>query len=291
MTLHTLVRRLHVLQAAMVNMRTYCLAFLFLPLLLSAGPDELATQVRAHLTGIQDAPVAVQDSLSQLISQALRRRLLEADAFTADLNAVPLTRVDAPDGSFRLFTWNLPRPDGSHRYHGLLLHRGPRGAVVQELSDATERIPSPEVPELAPEKWYGALYYAVVPVKKGGRTLYTLLGWKGYDRSETRKVIEVLHFKGGKPRFGAPVFGTGRMKSQRRVFGFSFQSTMTLRYDTDLEAIVVDHLSPTRPDLKGQWAFYGPDMTHDAYFWHRGGWWLGEQVDLRAPRGAVRPGR
>ncbi len=272
-------------------MRTWSLSAFLLPLLLSAAPEELVMRVRAHLAGIQNSPPAVQDSLSRLISNELRTRLLQADAFTADLSVVPLTRVDAPDGTFRLFTWNLPRPDGSHRYHGLLLHRGARETVVQELSDATERIPSPEVPELSVDRWYGALYYAVVPVKKGGRTLYTLLGWKGHDRSETRKVIEVLHFKGGRPRFGAPVFGKGRLKAMRRVFGFSFQSTMTLRYDTDLEAIVMDHLSPTRPDLQGQWAFYGPDMTHDAYFWHRGEWWLGEQVDLRAPRGGIRPGR
>jgi hypothetical protein len=272
-------------------MRTLPLLLLLLPQLASAASDSLAARVKAWAAGIQDAPVTVQDSLSRLITDSLQARLQQADAFTADLTSIPLTRVDAPDGSFRLFTWNLPRPDGSHRYHGLLLHHGPHGALVTQLNDATERIPSPEVPELAADKWYGALYYAAVPVKKGGRMLYTLLGWKGHDRTETRKVIEVLHFKGGRPRFGAPVFGSGRVKTQRRVFGFSFQSTMTLRYDTDLEAIVMDHLSPTRPDLKGQWAFYGPDMTHDAYFWHRGGWWLGEQVDLRAPRGALRPGR
>jgi hypothetical protein len=74
----------------------------------------------------------------------------------------------------------------------------------------TLRSPHPRCRNWAPERWYGALYYEVIPVKKGGRTLYTLLGWKGYSKAETRKVIEMLSFKGGKPRFGAPVFGKGR---------------------------------------------------------------------------------
>ena len=116
-------------------MRTWSLSAFLLPLLLSAAPDELVLRVRAHLAGIQNSPPAVQDSLSRLISNELRTRLLQADAFTADLSVVPLTRVDAPDGTFRLFTWNLPRPDGSHRYHGLLLHRGVRhGAAADRYS-------------------------------------------------------------------------------------------------------------------------------------------------------------
>ena len=251
--------------------------------------DSLASRVGRHLRALPTSNDARQDSLNTLIHADVRRVMERPDALSATLDGLPMTRVDAPDGSFRLITWNLPRNDGGHVFHGMLLHLTERGPVIHELKDQTPRIPSPEVPELSAERWYGALYYEAIPVKKGGRTFYTLLGWKGYSRAETRKVIEVLSFRGGKPRFGAPLFGKGRVKAMRKVYGFSFQASMALRYDPDLGAIIMDHLSPSRADMKDQWAFYGPDMTHDAFFWHKGEWWFGQDVDLRAPQHISRP--
>jgi len=67
----------------------------------------------------------------------------------------------------------------------------------------------------------------------------------------------------------------------RKVFGFSAQATMTLRYDKTMEGILLDHLSPSRADMEGQREFYGPDMTQDAYFWHKGEWWFGPDMDTR----------
>ncbi|HQW05051.1 MAG: hypothetical protein IPH05_04690 [Flavobacteriales bacterium] len=244
----------------------------------TTAQERITTHLKAIGTSTSDV---VQDSLNNLVKADLRI-LLDADgALIASFGDLPMTRVDAPDGAFRLFTWNLPRADGSHQFEGFVLARSARGQVLTELRDMTPKIPSPEVPELGPERWYGALYYEVIPVKKGGKEIYTLLGWKGYSRAETRKVIDVLSFRNGKPRFGAPVFGKGRLRPMRKVFGFSFQATMTLRYDPSLEAIVMDHLSPSRADMKDQWAYYGPDMSHDGYFWHKGEWWFGPEIDLR----------
>ena len=230
-----------------------------------------------------------RDSINATIKKHLRSLLEANDAFTTAFDDVPMSRVDAPDGAFRLFTWNVPREDGSNRFEGFLLTRQGQRIAVYELRDMTLGIPSPEVPELGPERWYGALYYQVIPVKKGGRTFYTLLGWKGYSLVETRKVIEVLSFKSGKPRFGAPLFGKGKIKAMRKIYGFSFQATMTMRYDASMEGILMDHLSPSRADMVGQPAYYGPDMTHDAYFWYKNEWWFEPDIDARDPSHRFRP--
>jgi hypothetical protein len=273
----------------MATMRPLLLSsLLWLSFSVAAQEPERA-RIAQHLKALPGATDAQQDSLSLLVEQDLRTLLGREDALTASFDDLPITRVDAPDGAFRLFTWNLPRKDGSHLFKGALLVRTDRGNVLHELQDQTVRITSPEVPELGADRWYGALYYEVVPVKKGGRTLYTLLGWKGYSRAETRKVIDVLSFKGGKPRFGAPVFGKGKLKAMRKVYGYSHQATMALRYDPALEAIVMDHLSPSRTDMKDQRAYYGPDMTQDAYFWHKGEWWFGADIDLRDPGRTTKP--
>ncbi len=232
---------------------------------------------------------ADRDSLNALVKGELRVLLAQDDAMTRSFEGVPLSRVDAPDGSFRLFTWNVARNDGSHHYEGFLLHDISKGNVLHELNDATASITSPEVPELGPERWYGALYYQVVPVKKGAKTYYTLLGWKGQSAVETRKVIEVLHFKGKQPRFGAPLFGSGKLKANRKVYGYAFQASMMLRHDVGQGMIVMDHLSPQRQDMTGQWAFYGPDLSYDAYIWDKDHWRLEQDIDARERQKDTRP--
>lgn len=228
---------------------------------------------------------AQRDSINTELKKCMRAMLDIDESFGRNYDSLPMSRVDAPDQRFRLFTWNVPRDDGSHLFEGFLLVNEPKVQTLFELRDMSHAIPSPEVPELGAEKWYGALYYDVIPVKKGGTTYYTLLGWKGHSRVETRKVIEVMHFKGGKPRFGAPIFGSsGRVRPMRRVFGYSFQASMMLRYEPSLKAIVFDHLSPSRPEMVGQPAYYGPDMVQDAYFWYKGRWFLQPDVDLRDPK-------
>ncbi|MBK9175401.1 MAG: hypothetical protein IPM46_03510 [Flavobacteriales bacterium] len=265
------------------------------PMVLAAGlawgqsePKAVLIQQVNALAGAKSE--SARDSISELIKQSLRGLLDGPEGLALSLHDVPLSRVEAPDGSFKLITWNVPRDDGSHRYEGMLLTRSGKRATLFELRDMTRGIPSPELADLGPDRWYGALYYQVVPVKKGGKTWYTLLGWKGYDRSETRKVVEVLSFRSGKPRFGAPIFsGVGRLKEHRKIFGFAFQSTMMLRYEQDQARIVMDHLSPLRADMEKSNAFLGPDMSYDALVWEKREWRLVRDVDARDPRKDGKP--
>ncbi len=231
---------------------------------------------------------AVRDSLNTVLKQDLKALLERDDAPTMPLDGLKLSSVDAPDHTVRLITWNVPRENGTHLYEGLLLHMNGRERDLFELRDMTGEINAPEVPELGPDRWYGALYYQLVPVKRGAKTYYTLLGWKGHDKVETRKVIDVLHFKGSQPRFGAPIFGSGKLKKNRQVFGYSFQASMMLRYDQGY-GIVMDHLAPVRQDLQGQWAFYGPDMSYDAYVWDKDHWRLERDIDARDRQRSDKP--
>jgi len=242
------------------------------------GHERLNTLVVALGSAGTDA---AKEAWSDSLKKALRGALEADDAFSASFQDVKLGRVDAPDGKFRLFTWNIAYADGHHRFEGLLLVQDRKRRVLYELRDMTGTIGSPTSVELGPDNWYGALYYDVVSTSNGGRHYYTLLGWKGYSAVETRKVMEVLSFKGGVPRFGAPLFGEGRAKRQREVFGYSFQASMSLRWDAAAERIVLDHLSPMRPDLEGQAAFYGPDLSYDAYRWDKGRWSFQRDIDAR----------
>jgi len=230
-----------------------------------------------------------REAASEKLKSALRTVLDQPAGLTTTLDEIPMSRVDAPDGNCRLITWNFPLEDGSHRYEGFLLARSGKVTTLYELRDQTSSISNPELAELGPDRWYGALYYQVVPVKKGGRTWYTLLGWKGHSATETRKVIEVLGFRGGKPRFGAPLFGKGKLKEHRKIYAYSFQLSMMLHFDKEQGRIVLDHLSPMRADLAGKGALMGPDMSFDAFVWDKGHWRFERDIDLRDPKRDGKP--
>jgi len=221
-----------------------------------------------------------RDSLSTRIKAELSTVLSADDALTADFSDVPMSRVDAPDGDFRLFTWNVPRDNGTFAYEGFLLMKAHHGTALVSLHDATAQIDDAPSAQLTPDKWYGALYYAVVPVKKGGKTYYTLLGWKGVSDTETRKIIEVLSFSGSTPRFGANIFSDGN-RIRRHVFAYTTQATMQLQWDATRKAIVLDHLSAINPEFDGNPAFMAPDLSFDAYVWDKGHWNYQRDIDLR----------
>lgn len=265
-----------------MRMRPLFLAALLLISSALQAQAELITAANAALARIAEANAdEARDSASQVLSGTLRTLLEREDAMGLDLAGLRMSRVDAPDGRFRLLTWNVPHQDGSHRYHGLLLVQERKRQVVHELQDRTRSIEQPERRNLTTDQWYGALYYQVIPTRKGGRTWYTLLGWKGHSAVETRKVIEVLSFRGSTPQFGAPLFGEGRVRDLRRVYGFSFQNSMSLKWDEAGQRIVLDHLSPTKPEFAAQPAFMGPDLSYDAFVWEKDHWRFERDVDVR----------
>jgi hypothetical protein len=255
-----------------------------------AQPDSHG-RVLAEAKALQIAgDAAERDSISSLLMVALRELLSEPGSHAADLSDIPLSRVETADRAVRILTWNLPQADGSHLYRGLLLDARGKRPVLHELRDRTGSIANPESAECTPDHWYGALYYDLIAQRKGGRSQFTLLGWKGYSRTETRKVVDVLSFRGARPVFGAPVFGNaGRTSARRRVFAFGAQTSMMLRWEAEQQRIVMDHLSPVRPDLERSNAFLGPDMSFDALVWQKGGWVLQRDIDARDPHRSGKP--
>lgn len=223
---------------------------------------------------------AARDSISGAVKHQLGAILESDSAWTATFSDVPISHVEPSDGAFRLFTWNVRNADGSFRYEGFLLVRQKHGQVLTELRDMTDHITSPASVQLSPENWYGALYYEVIPVKRGAKTWYTLLGWKGVSDIETQKVVEVLSLT-PTTKFGAAAFPEGRKRNMRILFAYSAQGKMTLKWDPAHLSIVADHLAPTDPAFAGNPAFTAPDMTYDAYYWDKDHWEMQRDVDVR----------
>jgi len=184
--------------------------------------------------------------------------------------------IISPDKLVRLFTWDVEAEDGTHTFYGFIhsYNRKSKKYEVYKLNDQSERIKDPENAILDNTKWFGAYYYEIVFVKYKKRKYYVLLGWDGNNRITNKRLIDVLYFTDkGFPKFGESIFSTENGKTKKRII-FEYQAGlfMTLRYDEEKEEIVFDHLSPSNPNLEGQYSFYGPDFSYDMLQFKGGKW-------------------
>ena len=191
-----------------------------------------------------------------------------------------LSILRSPDNKFRVFSWFVMNEDGSYRFYGTLQMNTGGKLQLYPLEDYSALLKNPEDSVTDNHKWYGAEYYKIIPVT-GTTPYYVLLGWKGHTVKSTKKVIEVLSFKGGKPQFGLPVFAGNKKTRNRVVFEYNRQASMLLRHVPEINSIVFDHLSPPDDKLKTQPETYGPDLTYDGYKLLNGKWQYKENLDMR----------
>ena len=194
-----------------------------------------------------------------------------------------IKRLTSPDKKFRFIVWDIPRADGTYTYFGFIqaMHPKTKKYELYELTDKSTSVKNPETYASDHTKWFGMLYYAIIPCDD----YYTLLGWDGNDKLTSRKFIDVLSFKkDGTPIFGKDVFKMPKKYPKRIMFEYNAKLTMTLRYNTAVGAIVFDHLAPKENYLENQYQFYGPDLSYDAFILRRGKWNFEEEVDVQNPR-------
>lgn len=243
---------------------------------------------------------APSDSLrkeaNQLFMRYLKETLQTPGSFSYAFDSLEtIARIASPNGSFRIFNWNMPLDNGKFQYYGFIQQKINRDSTrLILLKDHSSSITQPEEEQLHAGKWYGAHYYALIEHRAGDKNYYTLLGWDGYTPRITRKVIDVLWFdEQGKAIFGAPVF---RQYPENRgplriVFNYSGQATMGVKYEPSLDlpvakkglfgpktkpfkAIVFDHLVPLNPNLKNDYRYYVPESSQYNAFLLKNGFWV-----------------
>lgn len=208
------------------------------------------------------------------------------EALTIDLSGLPrLKVVNSPDKRVRLATYMTIFTDFTSLYFGNLIRRNADGSInVFELYDLADQFKNPERVKGSPEKWYGAVYFDIAEVMFDKQKYYTLIGYRQQDALVKSRVLDLLWFKGKKVTFGAPLFLHEKATYQRRVFRYSSEANMMVMYDDKEKMIIFDHLSPTKTLFNGEYRFYGPDFSYDAYESARDGWKYKEDIDFRPNR-------
>lgn len=217
-----------------------------------------------------------QDSINIRIQQKLNTLLQSFESFQYPFDSLKhVGKIKSPDGTFRIIQWNIPYKNGTNAYYGFIQipikkeHKC-KVYLLKHISEPAEVI---EKTTYTNENWPGALYYEIIPVKSNGKKYYTLLGFDFNSELITHKVIDILYFNNdGTAVFGAPLFKEKNQIKNRIVFQFSAQAKMMLRYDKKTKMIVYDHLSPAQSKYTGNYQFYGPDFSYDAFIFKDGLW-------------------
>jgi hypothetical protein len=220
---------------------------------------------------------------NRIFNKQLYDALSEPTSFTRNFDSLPNLSVQkSPDNKLRIYTWTLQSKDGSqYTFYGYLQVKDKKGELkLYTLQDSTQSIIKPESEKLRTENWYGCIYYKIIPVKRSGKTYYTLLGWKAVNDISSKKLIDVLYFDRDIPKFGYSLFKKGKVFRNRILFTYLAQITMSLRYEERKKMIVFDHLTDDGGkdgSLPG-----GPDGTYDAFKFKRGRWILLNDIDIRS---------
>lgn len=269
-------------------------ALLFASTLLSAQDEsslpliaqEIQERLNAIATSSDDAvKTAHGDTLHTLVVDAVNAEGSFDYAFEEIQNMGILT---SPDQAFRLFNWNVSLSDETHRYYCIILFGKKEGYRWVELQQGAANTPNVTKKFLTAENWLGCLYYEIIPVKIRRKTKYTLLGWDGHTRQSTRKIIEVLDLDRGQVRFGANIFKMPKGNVKRHILEYSSDVMVSAKFEEKDDRIVMDHLEPRDPNLKGIWAYYGPDMSFDAFVWEKNKWVWYRDVEARLNRGDIK---
>ncbi len=178
-----------------------------------------------------------------------------------------LGKAVSNDNLLRIYTWSTAKSPSEHEYYGFLQLKDADidSVSVIALNHVQADPGAVEDGIFTSDNWYGALYYQVIAVKSGSERLYTLIGFDFNTMFTNVKMIDILRIVDGTALFGGPYFRIGPETRKRMRFEYSSRVVMFVRYVPELGKIVYDHLSPSAPQFSGQFRFYGPDMTHDAF--------------------------
>ena len=276
-------------------------SFFFIGILISFTPLGLAQSAIEEVKSLEDSLITSLEKIrtaetlkekfefNTQFENILRNVLRYDEAFTYKFNSlskVMSTKI-SPDKAFRIFNWNIEVPDIQEHYFFCLVMKydSRKGEyVIIELFDKSKYATRVEYTAHDDKKWFGALYYEIIPVKKGANTTYTLLGWDGNNRMSNKKIIETMSFQGqDKIKFGLPIFKQDEDTKRRVVFQYNKKASISVKYQLikKKEYIIFDHLSPMSGQLAGIPDYLVPDLSFDAFVLENGKWRYLKDFDAR----------
>ncbi len=193
-----------------------------------------------------------------------------------------ISKLYAPDSSFRIFTWQMMKDYSFYRQHGAIQIRTNDGSLkLFPLFDASSFTNAPNDSIRDTKNWIGAIYYKILMTIDDDKKVYTLLGFDENGPRSNKKWIDILTFdEEGTPHFGGNYFKfetplRDTVKTRKPVLRYSIEykkeSKMHLSYDKETDLIIFDHLISEDNEPENLYT-YVPDGSYEAFRWTDNKW-------------------
>lgn len=190
-----------------------------------------------------------------------------------------ISKLYAPDSSFRIYTWEIQKDESYFRQYGALQMQTKDGSLkLFPLFDGSDYSVNPTDSVRNNKNWIGAIYYQIIMKEFNGRKYYTLLGLDDNDFVSTRKWIEVLYFDANdQPVFGGDFFvyknepNKPELPVARFCLEFKKDGKARLNYDQQIDVIAFDHLVSETGNMQYKYDLI-PDGDYEGFKWSNGKW-------------------
>ncbi len=227
---------------------------------------------------IQGINAADRFNADSIFTRMLVRTLKTPHSFYYTFDSLQtISKLYAPDSSFKIFTWQMMINDNVIRQHGAIQMRTYDGSLklfpLIDKSDVTIKLND----TVGNNKgWIGAVYYNMVQKQSGGTNFYTLIGFDENNIRSKKKIIEVLHFDGEEPIFGGRFFSfeedtVFKTAIGRYIMEYKKTDGPKLNYDAEMDLIIVEHLISESNEPQKKWTYVG-DGDYEGFKWKGGKW-------------------
>ena len=211
------------------------------------------------------------------------RALKIKNSFYYPFDSVSISKLYAPDSSFRIFTWQWQKDEYVYMQRGAIQLRTPDGSLkLFPLHDVSMFTGKPNDSVRSANNWIGAIYYKIIQKENQGKQYYTLLGFDDYSVSSNKKWMDVLTFENGQPMFGGPYFSfkddtVKRPNMSRFSIEYKKEAKTFFNYDPENDLIIYDHLI-SEDDEPNRKESLVPDGDYEGFKWVNGQWLHVEKV-------------
>lgn len=243
---------------------------------LRAKEDTLQWYARYLVTDSLTEDRMISDSI---FTRTLVRALQIKNSFYYPFDSVKgISKLYAPDSTFRIFSWGLEFDDFYSRQRGAIQLKTKDGSLkLIPLRDVSEFTDKAADSIRTRSNWIGAIYYNIIKTQDKGKNYYTLFGIDYNNVRSSKKWIEVLTFnEKNEAIFGGRFFSFAKdsvPKPDQYRFSVEYKkdARVLVNYIDELQMILVDHLISETNEPENPWTFV-PDGDNEAFKWENGKW-------------------
>lgn len=242
---------------------------------------QLEENIRSYASDIVNAPEASDRAIADSIfTKALVQALKVPYSFSYPFDSLKtISRLYAPDSSFRIITWQIMKDFTYYRQKGAIQYHTQDGSLkLIPLYDNSAFTDNPVDSVRSNQQWIGAVYYNIVQKTYNNKNYYTLIGYDENDARSTKKWIEVLTFDdNNKPVFGGRYFNYPNDETKppqpayRFCMEFKKEANAKLNYDPELDMITFAHLVSESGENSAKHTLI-PYGSFEGFKWAYGRW-------------------